>query len=538
MRNAYVLTLIFIYQIIFSQQSCINLIHLKSKYDNFVYSIKETNSGYLITGSAKDSLYFNSNLVLYNNELYSFLIETDQNFNVINSIKFTLSLSTSTDYINCVDVLKDNNYYYLLINWAGNLKLNSTTTINGDKSMILVKVDNSNNVYWYYYMNNSVGTGICFDNHKNITLIGNSPTQSGYNPSSVFMLNLDKSAGQIKKSKIGVSYFNAFTGKILFKNNQYFFTCKYKDSLYFGNQKLYGTAYSEAIVVSDTNFNFQKYSTISALSPNNVNNINSIFINDFVLDNSNNIILTGKYLPISLYVNDTIRLSKSNSYIEQMFILKLNPSLNFLWAKQENQNTSNNPNYNMRSGFKVSTNSNDDIFVLSYFNTTITLGNMDTYNGTSLILVKYNSNGQYLLSEKVAGMTLASYYTLHTNNNSIVLSANFIGTVSVCQNTITATPNKNTYIAVMDKLTEIFSNEKLLQKINIFPNPANSEIYISNDNLFESLKYNIYDLTGKIILNGTVENNTLHVNDLSNGVYLLKLSSNSQSEFFKVTIIH
>jgi len=534
MRNAYVLTLIFIYQIIFSQQSCINLIHLKSKNDNFVYSIKETNSGYLITGSAKDSLYFNSNLVLYNNDLYAFLIETDQNFNVINSIKFTLSVLTSTDYVNCVDALKDNNYYYLLINWAGNLKLNSTTTINGDKSMILVKTDNSNNVYWYYYLNNSVGTGICFDNHKNITLIGYSPTQFFYNPSSVFILNIDKSSGQIRKTKIGISYFNTSTGKILFKNNQYYFTCKYKDSLYFGNQKLYGTAYSEAIVVSDTNFNFQKYSKISAFS----NNEGSVFINDFVIDNSNNIILTGTYKPFSLYVNDTIRLSKSTSTTDQMFILKLNPSLQFLWAKQENQNTSNNPNYNMRSGFKVSVNSNDDIFVLSYFNTTITLGNMDTYNGTSLILVKYNSNGQYLLSEKVAGTTLASYYTLHTSNNSIVISSNFIGTVSVCQNTITATPFRNTYIAVMDKLTEIYSNEEPSKKINIFPNPANSEIYISNNNFSENLKYNIYDLTGKIILNGTVENNTLYVNDLSNGVYLLKLSSNSQSEFFKVTILH
>jgi hypothetical protein len=63
-------------------------------------------------------------------------------------------------------------------------------------------------------------------------------------------------------------------------------------------------------------------------------------------------------------------------------------------------------------------------------------------------------------------------------------------------------------------------------KLNVFPNPTSSEISIMG--LTSRQNYSIYNLLGKLIKKGAVSNGEkITVNELSNGVYLLKLDDNS-----------
>lgn len=64
---------------------------------------------------------------------------------------------------------------------------------------------------------------------------------------------------------------------------------------------------------------------------------------------------------------------------------------------------------------------------------------------------------------------------------------------------------------------------ELIQKISIYPNPVESQIYINADVIIESV--NIIDALGEIIISKQNPHTTIDVSNLSNGVYLLQVST-------------
>lgn len=517
----------------YAQKSCVNFFELKGKGIDAVNKIRPLSAnGWLIAGNTTDTLYKDAFLTFNTSSPSAFAIEMDANNNVLNTIYFSLINTTSSDYITCVDVLKDNNNdYYLLINWTGNLKLSNNTIINGNNSTILIKTTNTSNVIWYYYLNNAEGTGMCFDKNGHIVFIANSPTVYSYNPSTLIILNIHKNTGQIRKTKIGNNYFNIYSGKIENKNDKYYFLCKYADSIKFNNQKISGTGYSSAIVVMDSNFNVLKYATLSSHSTSN----QSIYANDFYIDNADNVYITGSYKPNNLYINDTIRLNKSNSIIDQMYLVKLNANLNYVWAKQENQNPTNIASNNLRLGYKL-TSDNYYVYVLSYMFNSIILG-IDTMYGISLIVVQYDWNGQYIQSEKIAGAYINGNYTLNYFNNALILSSTYGGSVSVCQNTITSIGQTDVYVSFLDKLTNVpkHTNEEII--IHIFPNPANNNVMIQTLSN-EPIHYTLLDVSGKQVETGWIMNNQLSTAHLKDGFYLLQVNSKDGIQTKKLIVQH
>ncbi len=71
---------------------------------------------------------------------------------------------------------------------------------------------------------------------------------------------------------------------------------------------------------------------------------------------------------------------------------------------------------------------------------------------------------------------------------------------------------------------------------SIFPNPSNGIINISNS---ESLKVQVFDINGALIMQANTENAQLDLSDLKNGVYILKMDSpKGESVFEKLIIQH
>lgn len=63
-----------------------------------------------------------------------------------------------------------------------------------------------------------------------------------------------------------------------------------------------------------------------------------------------------------------------------------------------------------------------------------------------------------------------------------------------------------------------------LNKINIFPNPANIILTFSTE-LTGDLNYTIYNLMGQEIKTGNVQSNTIEISELLNGVYFIQLEN-------------
>lgn len=64
---------------------------------------------------------------------------------------------------------------------------------------------------------------------------------------------------------------------------------------------------------------------------------------------------------------------------------------------------------------------------------------------------------------------------------------------------------------------------------SIFPNPANDEFFIKNANGFSNLKVTVFDISGKMLLSQSIENEShkIATSALSNGMYLVKLEDKS-----------
>ncbi|MBC7696272.1 MAG: T9SS type A sorting domain-containing protein [Burkholderiales bacterium] len=88
-------------------------------------------------------------------------------------------------------------------------------------------------------------------------------------------------------------------------------------------------------------------------------------------------------------------------------------------------------------------------------------------------------------------------------------------------------------------VTQIAQNFESYSDINIFPNPANNIVQIKNEKNV-TLYYEIIDIQGKYINQKTkLENDKIHTGNLTNGIYILKITeSNRSAKNLKLIISH
>ncbi|KAB1157061.1 CotH kinase family protein [Flavobacterium luteum] len=72
-------------------------------------------------------------------------------------------------------------------------------------------------------------------------------------------------------------------------------------------------------------------------------------------------------------------------------------------------------------------------------------------------------------------------------------------------------------------------------EFSVYPNPFSDNINIVGMNQSENAIYNLFTIDGKLIKKGRLEeNNQIHLNDVSKGLYLLQLTSNGKTETKKI----
>lgn len=114
----------------------------------------------------------------------------------------------------------------------------------------------------------------------------------------------------------------------------------------------------------------------------------------------------------------------------------------------------------------------------------------------------------------------------------ITYTANFAGTNNFT--TFGEDINGELYVAknsTIYKIVDTSLSSSNFEKTgySIFPNPAKEEIIIKNSNNFSNLKVTIFDVSGKVLLSQSIENerNKIETSALSSGIYLVKLEDKS-----------
>jgi hypothetical protein len=72
--------------------------------------------------------------------------------------------------------------------------------------------------------------------------------------------------------------------------------------------------------------------------------------------------------------------------------------------------------------------------------------------------------------------------------------------------------------------------ENTMDKVQITPNPASHALNLNTD---EALQYSIFDLQGKLLLNGEVRQRQIDITRLGRGLYVLKLQNNTAVKTLK-----
>ena len=83
-------------------------------------------------------------------------------------------------------------------------------------------------------------------------------------------------------------------------------------------------------------------------------------------------------------------------------------------------------------------------------------------------------------------------------------------------------------IIILDK--SLSTEEQLLKdSIRLYPNPASSFINIQKDDAYDSLQFDIYNLSGKKVLSDNINSNSkkISTHNLSSGIYLMRIKSDT-----------
>jgi hypothetical protein len=105
------------------------------------------------------------------------------------------------------------------------------------------------------------------------------------------------------------------------------------------------------------------------------------------------------------------------------------------------------------------------------------------------------------------------------------------GTVDIIQN-----PASNQSLVVVEGST-LALNDFNNSTFNLYPNPTKKILNINSNNTFSFKSVSIFDLNGKIVLKAKIENNSINVQSLTSGTYIVLLidenGKNYSSKFIK-----
>lgn len=104
-------------------------------------------------------------------------------------------------------------------------------------------------------------------------------------------------------------------------------------------------------------------------------------------------------------------------------------------------------------------------------------------------------------------------FTLITYNNDTLLFDNAFNTGS-----------QSFSFCIADTSTHILE-QTLADKIKVYPNPSNGEIFISFENTIQLLNYEVYDLNGRLLIKNEMKRTEINISELNRGVYLLRIET-------------
>ncbi|UTW67872.1 T9SS type A sorting domain-containing protein [bacterium SCSIO 12643] len=255
----------------------------------------------------------------------------------------------------------------------------------------------------------------------------------------------------------------------------------------------------------------------------------SLVITNVAINNSNNVYVSGGYTgTIDFDPDTTSTFMMTSSGMYSQFVLKLNSSGDFLWAKGDQKG----------SAGPVSAIDNDG----NLYSTSAVNGSVDFDPGSdSLILTdgkyyiqKLDSNGNFVWAKRGG-----SHGYIYPEKVNLLNSTSFLVTGGFSSGwDIDFNPDSTKTLLSAQGLSDVFylkfdqalslGTEDVMGKVefDVFPNPTSGSLVIEVD-VFEDVEVMLFDLSGNLIFKTSVNQNStrLDISHIPSGAYFIAVQS-------------
>lgn len=264
---------------------------------------------------------------------------------------------------------------------------------------------------------------------------------------------------------------------------------------------------------------------------------------DIAVDNERNAYVTGYFggtIDFAPNLDHGGEHTYSTNEFLNCYMLKTTSKGEFAWVKHitavDMEGTSN--------GYGVAVNANGESFLSGYFAKTVSFGDIElsqqSNEAMDAFIAKLNADGNFVSASAIGGANFVEEHCVRLDN------AGNIYIVGTFENTVDVDPNPNqthefvsrgfrdTYILKYDD-NELGVNENITQnEIQIYPNPSKGKFYINSKDNLKGEEFKIYDLTGKLISSGLInDRQELNLNLLNKGIYVLKINNKFSFQIIK-----
>lgn len=249
------------------------------------------------------------------------------------------------------------------------------------------------------------------------------------------------------------------------------------------------------------------------------------------IDNAGAAYVTGYFGAVATFVTEAGTVTMSPTDFYNSYVAKIDTDGTIVWAKQI-------PSDQLTLSYSLAVNNLNEIFVTGYFNGTLNLGAIslteNTANDSMNYVIKMDTDGNFIWAQAFGGIDFVdrSAIAVDSNGNTYIASA-YEGTVDINPH-----PGQVSEVSIVDFRDSFLiklNNQPLSTPdytespfVSVYPNPAKEIINITASESLVGKNYVIYDLTGRKILKGAMNNEqNIDVSALQTGQYNILIGSDA-----------
>ncbi len=459
--------------------------------DDIGYSILVDESGNVyITGYFTGRVDFNPGLDTFNltsdGDNNIFILKLDNNGNFI----WAKTIGGTNDYFSQVAMIIDasNNIYITgkfgnLVDFDPDTSIQYNLTSNGKSDIFILKLDIDGNFLWVKNLGGNlddVSHSIALNNFGEIYITGYFQGNVDFNPDTLIAFNLNsKAAGDMFILKLG--------------NNGEFIWAK--------------------------GFGGNLWTVPSSI----------------VVDNSGNIYTTGKFWGTSDFNPAPELFQLTSAGASDIFILKLNNSGNFLWAKNFGDTSYDDGRSSAVDPF-------GNIYITGSFQETVDFTHgtqkfkLTALASTSMFILKLDSSGNSIWAQNIGQNGYAFGNSLSLRANGDLYSTGKFGKTadfdpgSDAFNLFDNNSSGDIFVLKLSQPTAGMVENDNTTNIKIYPNPTNNSVNIDIQKQIDKVNIEIYNSIGELIAKQSLVKgqNIIELSNQANGLYFIKVISENK----------